>query len=140
VRYWLLKTEPDTFSWAQQVALGRKGGIWDGVRNHQAAGYLREMAAGDLAFVYHTGGDRCIVGIVEVTRSHFPDPTDPLGRFVSVMVRALKPLPRPVTLAELKTKPQLDEFLLVRQPRLSVMPVTRSHWRYIMNLARHPRR
>jgi len=135
VHYWLLKTEPDTFSWTQQQSLGRKGGVWDGVRNHQAARYLREMAVGDRAFLYHTGADRCIVGIVEITRAAFPDPTDPVGRFVAVATRALEPLARPVTLAEVKSEPALADFLLVRQPRLSVMPVGESHWHRVLEMA-----
>jgi predicted RNA-binding protein with PUA-like domain len=138
MHHWLLKTEPDEFSWTRQVELGRAGGVWDGVRNHQAARYLREMAAGDRAFFYHTGSERRIVGIVEITRAAFPDPTDPSGRFVSVMTRALEPLPRPVTLAEIKADPQLADFLLVRQPRLSVLPVEAAHWQRILDMAGTP--
>jgi predicted RNA-binding protein with PUA-like domain len=136
MNYWLLKTEPDTFSWDQQVAQGESGGVWDGVRNHQAANYLRAMAPGDRAFLYHTGNERRIVGIVEITRAAFPDPTDPTGRFVSVMTRALEPLSRPVTLAELRGDPAFADFLLVRQPRLSVMPVNATHWQRILELTR----
>ncbi|MBX3706659.1 MAG: EVE domain-containing protein [Pseudomonadales bacterium] len=138
MHYWLLKSEPDTFSWSDQVAKGNDGGIWDGVRNHQAAGFLRAMTPGDRAFFYHTGNERSIVGIVEVTRSHFADPTDPSGRFVAVEVRAKEALPRPVALAELKRDPALEDFLLLRQPRLSVMPVSDRHWRHILKLARRP--
>jgi predicted RNA-binding protein with PUA-like domain len=137
MHYWLLKTEPDEFSWTRQVELGREGGIWDGVRNHQAARYLREMAEGDRAFFYHTGNERRIVGIVEIVRSAFPDPTDPSGRFVSVLTRAVEDLPRPVTLAEIRAEPALADFLLVRQSRLSVMPVSAAHWRRILALAKH---
>jgi len=136
MHYWLLKTEPDEFSWARQVELGREGGIWDGVRNHQAARYLKEMAEGDRAFFYHTGSERSIVGIVEIVRSAFPDPTDPSGRFVSVTTRALEGLPRPVALAEIKADPALADLLLVRQSRLSVMPVSAVHWRRILALAK----
>jgi predicted RNA-binding protein with PUA-like domain len=137
MRYWLLKTEPETFSWQDQVNQGRNGGSWDGVRNHQAAAYLREMAPGDHAFFYHTGAHRCIVGIVEITRAHFPDPTDPDRRFVAVGVRALRPLPKPVSLKEIKAEPRLGDFLLVRQPRLSVMPVSAAHWKLITSMGRH---
>jgi predicted RNA-binding protein with PUA-like domain len=136
MNYWLLKTEPDTFSWAQQKAQGRRGGIWDGVRNHQAANYLRAMAKGDQAFFYHTGDERSIVGIVEITRTAFPDPTDETGKFVSVGTRALEALPRPVTLTELKAEPALKDFLLVRHPRLSVMPVSAAHWKRVLEIAR----
>jgi predicted RNA-binding protein with PUA-like domain len=136
MHYWLLKTEPDTFSWTQQQAQGAEGGIWDGVRNHQAARYLREMAPGDRAFFYHTGSERRIVGIVEITQAAFPDPTDPTGKFVSVRTRAVEPLPRPVALTELRHAAAFADFLLVRQPRLSVMPVSETHWRLILDLAR----
>lgn len=136
MHYWLLKTEPDEFSWARQVEQGRDGGVWDGVRNHQASRYLREMAEGDRAFFYHTGSERRIVGIVEIIRSAFPDPTDASGRFVSVTTRALEELPRPVTLAEIRADPALEDFLLVRQSRLSVMPVSAAHWRRILALAK----
>jgi predicted RNA-binding protein with PUA-like domain len=136
MNYWLLKSEPDTFSWAEQVALGDRGGAWDGVRNHQAAGYLKAMRAGDRAFFYHTGTDRCIVGIAEVTQAAFADPTDASGRFVAVGIRALEPLPRPVGLAEIKARPELGDFLLVRHSRLSVMPVTPAQWRLICRMAK----
>jgi predicted RNA-binding protein with PUA-like domain len=136
MNYWLLKTEPDTFSWTQQKAQGKRGGIWDGVRNHQAANYLRAMAKGDQAFFYHTGNERSIVGIAEITRTAFPDPTDETGKFVSVGTRALEPLARPVTLAELKAEPGLKDFLLVRHPRLSVMPVSGPHWQRVLEISR----
>ena len=136
MHYWLLKSEPDTFGWNDQVARGATGGVWDGVRNHQAAGYLRAMARGDRAFFYHTGTERSIVGVVEVTRTWFPDPTDSTGKFVSVEVRAIEPMPRAVPLAELKADPAFGDFLLVRHPRLSVMPVDGKHWRRILALAR----
>jgi predicted RNA-binding protein with PUA-like domain len=135
MHYWLLKTEPDTFSWAMQVAQGAAGGVWDGVRNHQAARYLREMATGDLAFFYHTGSERSVVGIVEITRAAFPDPTDPDGRFVAVMTRAVEPLPRPVPLAVIRQTAGLEDFLLVRQSRLSVMPVSAAQWQAVLDLA-----
>lgn len=136
MQYWLLKTEPDAFSWDRLVAAGPTGEDWDGVRNHQAAGYLRQMRTGDHAFVYHTGKERRIVGLAEVIREFFPDLSDPDGRFVAVTVRAVRPLAAPVTLAAIKADPALTDFLLVRHSRLSVIPVSAAHWRHILKLAR----
>ena len=136
MHYWLIKTEPETFGWAQQMALGDAGGIWDGVRNHQAANFLRAMQAGDRAFFYHTGKERQIVGVVEVVRTAFPDPTDPSGRFVSISPRALYTLAAPVPLVSLREDPRFAECLLLRQPRLSVMPITAAEWSAIHEIAR----
>jgi predicted RNA-binding protein with PUA-like domain len=133
--HWLLKSEPETWSWHQQVARGNRGEIWDGVRNHQAAGFLRRMKRGDHAYFYHSGKERRIIGIVEVIESAFPDPTDPSGKFVAVKVRAVSPLPRPVALAEIKAESRLADLLLLRQSRLSVMPLTLAHWKIIQKLA-----
>jgi predicted RNA-binding protein with PUA-like domain len=121
---WLLKTEPDAFSWEDLVQRGDNGEPWTGVRNHQAKGFLSAMAAGDTALIYHTGLEKRIMGRAEVTRSAYPDPTDPTGAFVCVDVRAGAPLARPVGLAELKAEPALSDMMLVRAPRLSVQPVT----------------
>ncbi len=136
MHYWLLKTEPDEFSWADLAARGAAGEPWTGIRNHQAAGFLRAMAVGDRAYVYHTGGERRIVGLAEITRAHYPDPGDASGRFVAVDVRALAPLAVPVDLAAIKREPALADFLLVRQGRLSVMPVGAAERRAIERLAR----
>jgi predicted RNA-binding protein with PUA-like domain len=136
MNYWLLKSEPETWSWDQQASRGAKGETWDGVRNHQAAGFLRQMKKGDQAYFYHSGKARSIVGIVEVIREAFIDPTDQAGKFVAVQVRALRAMARPVSLAEIKTDPRLAELLLIRQSRLSVMPVAADHWRVIADLER----
>ena len=129
--YWLLKTEPDSFGWLHQVARGEKGEPWTGVRNFTAARHLRAMRLGDEAFFYHTGDEKRIVGVVEVIREAYRDPTDESGKFVCVDVKALAPLPRPVTLAEIKADPRFADMLLVRQARLSVQPVTAAEWEAI---------
>lgn len=123
---WLLKSEPDAFSWNQQVANGVEP--WTGVRNALAAKHLRAMAVGDLAFFYHSNVGREIVGVVAVAREAYPDPTDASGRWCCVDVRAVAPLARPVTLAAIKAEPSLAELALIRQSRLSVMPVADAHW------------
>ncbi len=125
-RHWLVKSEPDAFSWAQQVAVGVEP--WTGVRNAQAAKFLREMAAGDRAFFYHSNIGKEIVGVVEVAREAYPDPTDDTGRWCCVDVRAVAPIPQPVALAAIKAEPALGGLALVRQSRLSVMPVSDEHW------------
>ncbi len=135
MHYWLLKTEPATFSWQDLVARGARGEPWDGVRNHQAAGFLRAMAVGDQAYIYHSGKARSVVGTALITRSAYPDPGDASGRFVAVTVRALEALPRAVTLAEIKADQKLEDLLLVRHSRLSVMPVNAAAWRRILRLA-----
>lgn len=136
MKYWLIKSEPNDFSWSEQVAKGAAGETWDGVRNHQAAAFLREMKVGDQAFFYHSGKERQIVGTVEITRAAYPDPTDASGRFVAVTVRALKPLAEPVTLSAIKAEPTLAEWRLVRNSRLSVMPVSRAEWQRVQRLSR----
>jgi len=129
--YWLLKTEPETFSWDDQVKRGAKGEPWTGVRNHIARKNLKQMKKGERAFFYHTGEEKRIVGIVEVIREHYLDPTDETKIFVAVDVQAIEPLPRPVTLAETKAEPRLKDMVLVHQPRLSVQPVTAEEWRIV---------
>jgi predicted RNA-binding protein with PUA-like domain len=125
--FWLLKSEPDAFSWDQQVANGTEP--WTGVRNHMAKANLAAMKAGDLAFFYHSNIGKEIVGVVEVVREAYPDPTaEPGSPWVSVDVRTVGPLPRPVTLAAIKADPRFAELALVRQSRLSVMPVSPGHW------------
>ena len=130
--YWLMKSEPAVWSWTQQQTKGVEG--WNGVRNHQAAKNLKSMAVGDRAFFYHSNDGREIVGIVEVVKTAYPDPTDETGKFVMVDVCARQTLPRPVTLAAIKADPQLATMALVRQSRLSVMPVTDAEWAHICKL------
>jgi predicted RNA-binding protein with PUA-like domain len=129
--YWLLKSEPDGFSWADQVARGARGEPWTGVRNHQAKNFLKQMAVGDLAFFYHTGDEKQIVGIVEVIKIAYGDPTDPAWIAVDVMAR--EPLKRPISLAAIKADPALTELALVKSPRLSVQPVSVAHWHHLLS-------
>jgi predicted RNA-binding protein with PUA-like domain len=129
--YWLLKTEPETFSWDDQVKRGAKGEPWTGVRNFSAREHLKAMKKGDLAFFYHTGDAKEIVGVVEVVREHYKDQTDPSGVFYAVDVKAVKPVPKPVTLAAAKADARLKEMALVKYPRLSVQPVTAQEWKIV---------
>lgn len=131
--YWLMKSEPGSWSWDDQVRVGVEP--WNGVRNHQAAGHMKAMRLGDQAFFYHSVNEKRIVGIVEVAREYYPDPTDESGRFGMVDVKALHPLPRPVTLAEIKAEPELAHLALIRQSRLSVMPIDDQAWRLICAMA-----
>ncbi|HEX3349099.1 MAG TPA: EVE domain-containing protein [Acetobacteraceae bacterium] len=130
--YWLVKSEPDAFSWEQQVARGVEP--WTGVRNHMAKNYLKAMKRGDRAFFYHSNVGKEIVGVVEVARSAYPDPTAEDGDWVCVDMKAVRPMKRPVTLAEMKADPALADLLLIRMSRLSVMPITPEHWKYICEL------
>ena len=130
--YWLLKSEPGTWSWDDQVRDGTAE--WDGVRNYQAANNLKAMKIGDRAFFYHSVNEKQVVGIVEVVREYYPDPSDESGRFGMVDFKAVKPMARPVTLAEIKDEPRLEGIALVRQSRLSVMPIEDDHWRLICDL------
>jgi predicted RNA-binding protein with PUA-like domain len=132
--YWLLKTEAETFSWDDQVKRGAKGEPWTGVRNFTARENLKRMKKGDRAFFYHTGDEKRIVGIVEVIREHYPDPTDEKGVFKAVDVRAVAPVKNPVTLAAVKADKRLSEMALVRYSRLSVQPVTEAEWKLICRL------
>ncbi len=125
-QYWLVKTEPDAFSWDQQVAKGVEP--WTGVRNHAAKTHLKAMRLGDRAFFYHSNTGKEIVGIVEVVREAYPDPTAETGDWVCVDMRAVGPMPRPVSLAAIKADPAFADLLLVRQGRLSVLPVSAAHW------------
>lgn len=129
---WLLKTESGAWSWADQQRVGVEP--WTGVRSHQAARHLRSMRLGDRAFFYHSGTERRIVGVVEVVREAYPDPTDAEGRFVCVDVRAAEALPRPVSLAEIKADTALRDLALVRQSRLSVMPIDDDAWTRIRRM------
>ena len=126
---WLLKSEPDAFSWQQQVEHGIEP--WTGVRNHAAKLNLRAMRYGDLAFFYHSGTGREVVGVVEVVREAYPDPTATEGDWACVDVRAVGALPRSVTLAQIKDEAGLRDMTLLRQSRLSVVPVDQPHWERI---------
>ena len=130
--YWLVKSEPDAFSWDQQVAHGIEP--WTGVRNHAAKLNLKAMRVGDRAFFYHSNIGKEIVGVVEVARAAYPDPTAEGGDWVCVDMRAVGPMPAPVTLARIKADPALEGFLLIRQSRLSVVPVSDAHWAHICGL------
>jgi predicted RNA-binding protein with PUA-like domain len=135
-QYWLVKSEPDAFSWDQQVAAGVEP--WTGVRNHMARANLVAMKPGDLAFFYHSNIGKEIVGVVEVAREAYPDATvtseDPKGDWVCVDMKAVGPMPRPVTLAAIKADPALADLALVRMSRLSVMPVSAEHWKRICRM------
>jgi predicted RNA-binding protein with PUA-like domain len=132
IQYWLVKSEPEAFSWDQQVA--NKVEPWTGVRNHMAKNNLKSMRRGDLVFFYHSNTGKEIVGVVRVVREAYPDPTANSGDWVSVDMEAVGPMPRPVTLAEIKADPKLSEVALVRQSRLSVMPIAKVHWDRICRL------
>ena len=134
--YWLLKTEPDEWSWEQQVKSGNKGAEWNGVRNYQAAKNLKSMNNCDKCFFYHTGKSKSIVGIVEVIKEAFLDKTDRKRKFVSVLVKALFPLNRAVTLKEIKKNEYFRDFLLVKQSRLSVMEVDLKYWKKICKMGK----
>ncbi|WP_142850517.1 EVE domain-containing protein [Telmatospirillum sp. J64-1] len=130
--FWLLKSEPESWSWTDQLSKGTEP--WNGVRNHQAAANMRAMRLGDRAFFYHSGKERRILGIVEVVREYHPDPSDESGRFGMVEVKAVAPLPRPVDLAEIKAEPRLSHLALLRQSRLSVQPVDEAAWALILEM------
>jgi predicted RNA-binding protein with PUA-like domain len=132
--YWLLKSEPEAWSWDQQKQAGRKGAEWDGVRNFQARNNMRAMKQGDLGFFYHSGEERAVVGIVKVVKEAHPDSTDPAGQWECVDVAAVTALPRPVTLAEIKANPKLKDMVLARVSRLSVQPVSSPEWSIICKL------
>ena len=134
MNYWLVKSEPGTWSWVDHQKAPRKTAEWDGVRNHQAANNLKAMRRGDRAFFYHSGKERQIVGIVQVVREYYPDPTDKTERFGMVDFKAVKSVTTPVTLAAIKTNAKLADLALVRQSRLSVMPLTAAHWKIICKM------
>jgi predicted RNA-binding protein with PUA-like domain len=132
MNHWLVKSEPDAFSWDQQVANGVEP--WTGVRSFQARNNLRAMKRGDLAFFYHSNEGREIVGVVKVVREAYPDPTAEEGDWSCVDMRAVGPMPKPVTLAAIKADPKLEGMALIRFSRLSVAPVTPEEWRHICKL------
>jgi len=134
VKFWLIKTEPEDWSWNQQVESGNKGAEWNGVRNFQASKNLKNMKVGDKCFFYHTGKIRSIIGIVEITKQAFPDVTN--KKFVSVVVKALYPLKREVSLQEIKKNKDFRDFALVKQSRLSVMQVDLKYWKKICKMGK----
>ena len=131
--YWLLKSEPSAWSWDDQVK--NKIDMWDGVRNYQARNNLMKMKKKDLCFFYHSISEKSIVGIVEVVKEHYPDPTDKKNKFVVVDVKAIKELKYPVSLEEIKNNKKLKNIALIKQSRLSVMPVTKTEWNEILKIS-----
>ncbi len=136
--FWLMKSEPSVYPWAQLVREGR--GVWDGVRNHLAKRHLMAMQVGDLAFFYHSNEGREIVGIMRITKTAHPDPTDPAGVFVQVGVAPVEALPVPVTLQAIKAEPALADMALLRTARLSVQPVSAAAWAHICDMSRQRKR
>ena len=136
MKYWLLKSEPDVWSLDQQIKSGLKGSMWDGVRNYQARNNLRKMKKGDLCFFYHSNIGKEIVGIVNVTKEAYPDPTDKTKKFVAIQVRFEKKLEHPVSLENIKKTKELKDLALIKQSRLSVMPIDTKHWKIILNMSR----
>lgn len=134
MNYWLVKSEPSVWSWDQQVAKGAKGEAWTGVRNFTARRHLKEMKKGEQAFFYHTGDEKQVVGVVEVVHESYHDPSDEKGVFLAVDVKAVKPFPKPVTLAAIKAEPRLKEMALAKYPRLSVQPVTAQEWKIVCTM------
>ena len=133
ISYWLLKSEPSTWSWEDQVKAGVE--MWDGVRNYQARNNLMKMKKKDLCFFYHSVSEKLIIGIVEVVKEHYPDPTDKTGRFVVTNVRTKRKLKRAVSLEEIKSNPKLSNIALIKQSRLSVMPLTKNEWETIIKIS-----
>jgi predicted RNA-binding protein with PUA-like domain len=129
--HWLLKSDPDTWSWQDQLKAGKKGTFWDGVRNHSAKLNLMAMRIGEQAFFYHSGEEREIVGIVEIIKPYYPDPTDKSGKFGMVDVRAIEAMKTPVTLDAIKHEPRLADMVLVTNSRLSVQKVSDEEWNLI---------
>ena len=134
--YWLVKSEPNVWSIDQQIKSGSKGTIWDGVRNYQAANNLKAMKKGDLCFFYHSNIGKEIVGVVEVIKEHFIDPTDKEKRFVAVQLKFKQKLKFPVTLENIKKNKELSNLALIKQSRLSVMPIDSKSWKIICKLGK----
>lgn len=132
MKYWLVKSEPNAWSWDDHVAAGVD--CWDGVRNYQAANNMKAMKIGDRAFFYHSVKEKRIVGILEVVKEYYPDHTDPKGRFGMVDFKALDPVPNPVTLADIKGDERLHELALLKQSRLSVVPIDAKSWKIICGM------
>ena len=133
MQYWLFKSEPSAWSWDDQVKEGTAE--WDGVRNHQANNNMKAMKKGDKGFFYHSVNEKQIVGIVEVAKEHYPDHTDKTGKFGMVNVKAIEPVKPPVTLANIKAEPKLANLALVKQSRLSVVPVGKDEWKLLCKMA-----
>ncbi len=133
INYWLLKSEPDSWSWDNQVKEGAS--MWDGVRNYQARNNLKKMKKNDLCFFYHSVTERSIIGVVKVVKEHYPDPTDKTERFVVVDVKATKKLKNPVSLDQIKENNKLKDIALVKQSRLSVMPLRKNEWDTIIKMS-----
>ena len=131
--YWLVKSEPSSYSWDQMVKDGRT--FWSGVRNFQASANLKAMKKGDRAFFYHSGAEKAVVGIIEVVKEYYPDHTDESGKFGMVDVKAIGPVKTPVTLAAIKAEPKLKNLALIRQSRPSVVPIDDASWRLICGMA-----
>ena len=136
MRYWLLKTEPEEWSWNDQLQCKKRGSVWDGVRNYQAANNLRSMKTGDLCFFYHSNIGKEIVGIVEVIKEAFPDKTDKKKKFVAVQVRFIKKLKSPVSLEKIKKTKAISHLPLIKQSRLSVMPIDYKSWKIICKMGK----
>ncbi len=134
MNYWLLKSEPNVWSIDQQQQAGNKGAMWDGVRNYQAANNLRKMKVGDLCFFYHSNIGKEIVGIVKVIKESFVDPTDKLKKFVAVQIKFVKKMKKPVTLENIKKISSLSQLPLIKQSRLSVMPIDSKSWKILNSL------
>ena len=135
MKYWLMKSEPDVWSIDQQIIAGYKGADWDGVRNYQAAKNLRSMKNGDLCFFYHSNIGKEIVGIVEIIKTAFIDPTDKEQKFVAVKVKFKEKLKKPVTLENIKKNKNLKDLALIKQSRLSVMPIDTKSWKIILKMS-----
>ena len=133
INYWLLKSEPSTWSWEDQVRADVE--MWDGVRNYQARNNLMNMKKKDLCFFYHSVSEKSIIGIVEVVKEHYPDPTDKTGKFVVTDLRTKKKLKKAVSLEEIKSNPKLSNMALIKQSRLSVMPLTKIEWDTIIKIS-----
>jgi len=135
--YWLMKSEPDAWSWEQQVKKDAKGEAWSGVRNHQAKLNLMKMKKGDRAFFYHSNVGKEVVGILEIIREHYPDPTaKPGDPWLAVDVKAVEPLPKPVSIDAVKAEPKLKAMMLINNSRLSVQPVTAAEWKLVCKMGR----
>lgn len=135
MQYWLFKSEPSTWSWSDQLAKGDDGEEWDGVRNYQARNNMRLMKVGDLGFFYHSQSEKAVVGIVEVCAESHPDSTTDDDRWDCVDIRAVRDIPQPVTLQDIKNEPRLSGMALVNNTRLSVQPVTEAEWKIVLELA-----
>ena len=136
MQYWLIKSEPDVWSIEQQIKAGARGAPWDGVRNYQAAKNLKSMKKGDQCFFYHSNIGKEIVGTVQVIKEHYIDKTDRSGRFVAVTVKFLKKLDKPVTLKDIKENKELSHLSLIKQSRLSVMPIDSKSWKILNNMSK----